>query len=70
MFDNFWSILDVLGSRTVVGGLKVIWRSPMVISRSFEVILYDFQAFIYTYMGLNFLYYEYIFMIDSQSGLI
>ena len=53
MFDNFWSILDVLASETVVGGHKVIWRSPKVISRSFEVFFDDFPSFIYTYMGLQ-----------------
>ena len=53
MFDNFWSILDDLNNGTVVGGLKVISRSPKVISRSFEVIFDDFPSFIYTYMGLQ-----------------
>ena len=57
MFDNFWSILDVLASETVVGGLKVIWRSPKVISRSFEVIFDDFSSSVYTYMGI--LIYEF-----------
>jgi hypothetical protein len=53
MFDNFWSILDVLASETVVGGHKVIWRSPKVISRSFEVIFDDFSSSVYTYMGIQ-----------------
>ena len=39
-FDNFWSILHGLASGTIVGGLKVISRSSMVISRSFYTILH------------------------------
>ena len=58
MFDNFWSILNVLASETVVGGLEVIWRSPKVISRSFEVIFDDFPSSVYTYMGIQIEWFD------------
>jgi len=68
MFDNFWSILDVLASETVVGVLKVIWRSPKVISRSFEVIFDDFSSSVYTYMVIQILLFDQPEILQKRSS--